>query len=121
MQIVRCGGFLTKTGITDIYGVYETGDAFIIESALGGAVQLSNITLEEPEYVKDEAITRICSEGNYDGIIMTATHLIKLKDNKATFSKFGSFGTDTFVTEFDTDIDFDTTEYEDDLNAIGVY
>ena len=119
MQIVRCGGFLTNTGITDIYGVYETGDAFLIESSLGGAVQISNVTLEDPEYVKDEAITRICTEGGYDGIIMTSTHLITLKDNRATFSKFGSFGSETFSTEYDTDIDFDTTDYEEDLNAIS--
>lgn len=120
MQIVRCGGMVAGGEISDIFGVYENGDAFINEATLGGCVQLSNITLENPISVKDAVIRKICADNGYDGIIMTSNYLIALKDNVAHFKDINDLHTDVHIVDFDTDMDYDVSEFEDELDSYEV-
>lgn len=101
-----CGKLKAGLGYSHIYCDVRTGDV-VYDSDIMGACLFSNISVVDPLEVTDEVMDNIIKDCDADGVIMSETYLIVLKDNKAEFRKYDAATVVTMVVDYDLDMEYD--------------
>ena len=87
-EYVTCGAIDCGNGWSDIVVEPITGDTICCNDLLGDSL-FSNISVADPmPFENEEAIRKVCEHFNCDGVIMSASYLITLKDDVASYRNY---------------------------------
>jgi len=110
-QFVTCGTMKVSVGFSDIVCDPSTGDLIFCDDVMGNCV-MSNLTIVDPIDVDGSpAVDKILADTKVDGVIMSESYLILLKDGVAEYRDYSNATRIVHTVNFDLDI-----EYEGEIN-----
>lgn len=105
-NLVTCGTLKGGLGYSDIVCDPSTGDLIFCDDLNGNCV-MSNLSVTDPLDVSENVLHNIMKETNSDGVIMSATYIITIKDNTAEYRKVDCPSVIEHNVTFDTDVVYD--------------
>ena len=107
-DFVMCGALRLGVGLSPVYCDVTTGD-LVFSDDLNGNCLFSNMSLTDPiDMSGSHAFEKMCADMQCDGIILSNSYIITLKDDKAEYRQYGQSDKILQTVEFDLD-----TVYED--------
>lgn len=105
--LMHCGAMRESVGLSDIVCDASTGDVVLVSDMMGQCL-FSNVSVADPTYFADPAVVnKLCDTYDCDGVIMTYSYLITLKDNIASYRSFLDLENVAHTVEFDLFIDYE--------------
>lgn len=105
--LMHCGAMKESVGLSDIVCDSTTGDVVLVSDIMGQSL-FSNVSVADPMHFADPAvINKLCDAYDCEGVIMTASYLITLKDNVASYREFLNLEKVVHTVEYDLFIDYE--------------
>lgn len=106
-EFVTCGTLKAGVGFSDIVCDPSTGDLIFCDDIMGNCI-MSNMSILDPICVEGSpAISKILEDTEADGVIMSATYLIILRDGVAEYRSYAEATNVMHRVEYDLDIEYD--------------
>lgn len=105
--LMHCGAMRESVGLSDIVCDAATGDVVLVSDIMGQCL-FSNVSVADPAHFTDPAvINKLCDAYNCDGVIMTDSYLITLKDDVASYRSYLDLEKVAHTVEYDLFIDYE--------------
>lgn len=108
-KYVTCGILKGGVGLSDIVCDVTNGDLIFKDDVLGNCL-MSNLSLTDPVDIvpteKEAAINKLRVNSGSDGVILSDTYLIFLKDGKAEYRKYTEPHIVAHTVAYDLDIEY---------------
>ncbi len=108
MRFVLCGMLKEGMSFSPIYCDVRTGD-MIFSDDLNGNCIMSNLGFSDPMMADMNAMLKIIESNELDGIIMTYSYIVFLKDYVATLREYDDPYTIKTTLNFDLDVEYEGT------------
>lgn len=110
-NFVMCGTLKVSAGHSDIVCDIKTGDLVFCDDVMGSCL-MSNMAVTDPIDCegKDEVLNNILKSTEADGVIMSETYLITLKDGVAEYRDYKNGMEVLHTVNYDLDIEYDFNE-----------
>ena len=106
-KYVTCGTLKVGVGFSDILCDLSTGDLIFCDDINGNCV-MSNMSVTDPICTKDSpAVSNILASTGADGVIMSESYLIILRDGVAEYRDYVDATKIKHVVNYDLDIEYD--------------
>lgn len=106
-RFVTCGTLKESVGFSDIVCDITTGDLIFCDDVNGNCI-MSNMSVTDPMYIDGSpAPMNIVNEMGLDGVIMSDSYLITLKDGVAEYRDYSDAMKVMHRVEYDLDIEYD--------------
>ena len=107
-DFITCGTLKVGLGFSDIVCDPSTGDLIFCDDINGNCI-MSSMSITDPMNMENNsaALERLVADANADGVILSETYLIVLKDFVAEYRAYGDNTKVVHRVEFDLDIVYD--------------
>lgn len=108
-NLVTCGLMKDGSGLSEVVCNTESGEA-ILMGDINGTCVIGEVSVEDPQPMERAACEKILRDTRMDGVIVSKTQVILLRDGKATYRKFPDMN--TVIAEVDYNLDVEISPEE---------
>lgn len=105
-KFVECGILKEGVGLSPIVCDPSTGDLIFCDDLNGNCI-MSNLSITDPLPMESDVLTKIKEDNDADGVILSESYIIILKDGIATYRNYGDALKVIHEVEYDTDIEYE--------------
>ena len=107
-EFITCGVLKEGIDFAPIVCDPATGEMILADDINGNCV-LTNLGFHDPMMVGEDAAVKMAVDYKVDGVILTQTYIIFLKDNVATLRTYTEPDKVKMSIDFDTNIEYEGT------------